>query len=75
MTTTVVIGAGVGGLATAALLAADVVDAPLLPRDGLIPIVRVTPAPALLDGHSADAERTAWWLDRLARTHAVLTTR
>jgi O-succinylbenzoate synthase len=60
------------GLGTAALLAADVVEHPLLPVHGAIPVGRVVPSPALLDRWSADAERTAWWRDRLRRTHALL---
>jgi O-succinylbenzoate synthase len=63
------------GLATAALLAADVSGDPLLPRDGVIEVRRVEPDPSLLDRYAADAERTAWWLDRLARCHRVLTER
>jgi O-succinylbenzoate synthase len=61
------------GLATAALLAADVTDAPLHPVDGALPAQRVTPSAALLDAHAASADRTAWWMARLARTHALLT--
>jgi O-succinylbenzoate synthase len=60
------------GLGTAALLAADVVDAPLLPVGGAIPVRRVVPSEALLDRWSADADRTAWWAARLRRTHALL---
>jgi O-succinylbenzoate synthase len=60
------------GLGTAALLAADVVEDPLLPVRGAIPVRRVVPSPALLDRWSADAERTAWWRDRVRRTHALL---
>jgi o-succinylbenzoate synthase len=60
------------GLGTAALLAADVTDEPLLPEDGAIPVRRVSPSAALLDRWAADAERTAWWRDRLRRTHALL---
>ena len=37
------------GLATAALLAADVTDTPLIPVDGALPVSRVTPSAALLD--------------------------
>jgi O-succinylbenzoate synthase len=61
------------GLGTAALLAADVTDEPLIPVDGAIPVRRVTPTSALLDRWAADAERTAWWGARLRRTHALLT--
>jgi len=60
------------GLGTAALLAADVVAEPLLPADGGIVVRRVTPAPELLDRHAASPERTAWWLARLERCHALL---
>ncbi|WP_375388440.1 o-succinylbenzoate synthase [uncultured Amnibacterium sp.] len=60
------------GLGTAALLAADVTDDPLRPEGGVIPVRRVVPSLALLDRWSADAERTAWWADRLRRTHAAL---
>jgi o-succinylbenzoate synthase len=60
------------GLGTAALLAADVTTEPLVPVDGAIPVRRVEVSEELLDRYAADAERTAWWLDRLARAHALL---
>jgi O-succinylbenzoate synthase len=60
------------GLGTAALLAADVTDEPLRPERGTIPVRRVTPSATLLDRWSADADRTAWWADRLRRVHALL---
>lgn len=60
------------GLGTAALLAADVTDDPLLPVGGEIPVRRVTPSPVLLDRWAADADRTAWWAARIRRTHALL---
>jgi O-succinylbenzoate synthase len=60
------------GLGTGALLAADVTEEPLLPVDGRIPVRRVTPSEALLDRWAADADRTAWWADRLRRTRALL---
>ncbi|TAL42548.1 MAG: O-succinylbenzoate synthase [Salinibacterium sp.] len=60
------------GLGTAALLAADVTDRPLMPFDGQLEVRRITPTAHLLDRHAADADRTAWWLDRLARCHARL---
>jgi O-succinylbenzoate synthase len=59
------------GLATAALLAADVAE-PLTPVDGMLPVRRVDASPELLDRHAASPERTAWWLERLARCHALL---
>jgi o-succinylbenzoate synthase len=60
------------GLGTAALLAADITDSPLLPVDGRIEVRRVDVNPRLLDQHAASPERTAWWLDRLRRVHALL---
>ena len=60
------------GLGTASLFTADVVDPSLVPHDGFLAVGRVTPDAALLDAHAATAERRAWWLDRLARCHAVL---
>ena len=60
------------GLGTAALLAADVTAEPLAPIAGRITVRRVTPDQALLERHAASADRRDWWLDRLARTHAVL---
>ena len=60
------------GLATSALLTADVTTDPLLPVDGAIAVRRVTPDAALLDAHAASPERTDWWLARLTRTHALL---
>lgn len=60
------------GLGTAALLAADVTDAPLLPTDGQIDVRRVDVSEDLLSEHAASAERTTWWLERLTRVHALL---
>lgn len=62
------------GLGTASLFTADVVDPPLAPRDGALAVGRVTPDPALLAEHAASADRRAWWLDRVARCHALLAT-
>ena len=61
------------GLATSALLAADVTDEPLLPVDGALPVRRVVPSAALLNEYAADAERVAWWRGRLERTYGLLT--
>ena len=60
------------GLGTAALLAADVVADPLVPRGGMLPVGRVVPDPALLERYAAPAERAAWWRERIIRCHAVL---
>ena len=60
------------GLATAALLAADVTDTPLSPVDGALPVTRVAPTATLLDQHAASADRRDWWTARLERTYALL---
>ena len=60
------------GLGTAALLAADIVERPLVPVDGYLPVARVTASAALLERHAASTERTDWWMSRLERTHALL---
>jgi O-succinylbenzoate synthase len=60
------------GLATAALLAADVTDDPLIPVDGMLPVRRAVPSAALLDRHAASADRTAWWMGRLERCYRSL---
>jgi O-succinylbenzoate synthase len=60
------------GLGTAALLAADVTDDPLVPRDGAIPVRRVEPDPALLQQYAASPERSGWWRDRLTRCMRLL---
>ncbi|WP_439688817.1 o-succinylbenzoate synthase [Curtobacterium sp. SP.BCp] len=60
------------GLGTAAMFAADVSADPLLPVDGRIAVRRVDVDRGLLERHAASPERTAWWLDRVRRVHAVL---
>lgn len=62
------------GLATAALMAADVTDERLLPVDGSIPVRRVEVSEKLLDEYAAPADRRDWWLERLKRVHALLPT-
>jgi O-succinylbenzoate synthase len=60
------------GLGTAALLAADVTDAPLTPVAGAIPVRRVNVSEHLLKQHAASPDRTAWWRERIRRCHALL---
>ena len=60
------------GLATASLLAVDVTEEPLLSIDGQLPVRRVTPSAALLAEHAATADRSNWWLARLARCYELL---
>lgn len=59
------------GLATARLLAADVVADPLLPVDGMIAVRRPEPDPALLIAHAADDALVARWKTRLAAVSEV----
>ena len=60
------------GLGTAALLAADVTDTPLLPEDGQIEVRRIEVSDELLTRYAASPDRTEWWRARLTRTHALL---
>jgi len=55
------------GLGTAALLAADVARAPLLPVDGRIPLGPAAADPDLLERWAAPPDRTAFWHARLRR--------
>jgi O-succinylbenzoate synthase len=77
--TSVGIGAGVAlaaalpelpfacGLGTAALLSRDVVDDPLVPVDGVLPVRRPEPDPASLAAARADQATAGWWRDRARR--------
>jgi O-succinylbenzoate synthase len=60
------------GLGTAALLAADVTDSPLLPVDGHIDVSRPEVSQELLARHAASPERTSAWRERLSRVHALI---
>lgn len=59
------------GLATAQLLAADLVAEPLLPLDGEIAVRRTAPDPALLAAAAAPADLAARWRERLAAVRAL----
>ncbi|MEU1971164.1 o-succinylbenzoate synthase [Microbacterium sp. NPDC019599] len=63
------------GLGTASLFTADVVEPALTPRGGALPVGRVSPDAGLLAAHEASAERGDWWLERIARCHALLEAR
>ena len=63
------------GLGTASLFTADVTEPPLAPVGGVLPVGRVQPDPSLTARHEASADRRDWWLDRLARCHALLVER
>jgi o-succinylbenzoate synthase len=63
------------GLGTLALLDGDLVAEPPALVDGYLPVPRAVPVPdpALLDRFAhPDPDRARWWLDRLARVHALL---
>ncbi|QVI22454.1 o-succinylbenzoate synthase [Nocardia tengchongensis] len=63
------------GLDTLSLLTGDVVTTPLRPVDGWLEVPRTPPAPdpELLERYRhPDAERTQWWLQRLARVRKLL---
>jgi O-succinylbenzoate synthase len=59
------------GLATGQLLTSDVVTAPLLPVDGLLPVVRPVVDPAALEGLAASPDRVAHWQARHASVLAL----
>jgi O-succinylbenzoate synthase len=60
------------GLATAALLAADVTDKPLIAVNGEIEIKEVEPTDELIDKYSVSGERKDWWLRRIDRCWGLL---
>lgn len=60
------------GLGTVAMFVDDVAEEPLIPRDGTIPVVRPAVSGKRLDALAADAERTAWWLDRVRRCYRLV---
>lgn len=60
------------GLATAALLAADVTKNPLLPFDGSIAIREIEPEQELIDKYAVGEERRQWWLERINRCLQLL---
>jgi o-succinylbenzoate synthase len=55
------------GLATAGLLARDVVGDPLLAVDGSLAVRRPSPTPAAIAAARADDATAAWWRDRATR--------
>ncbi|MFP5336644.1 MAG: o-succinylbenzoate synthase [Actinomycetes bacterium] len=61
------------GLATGGLLADDVATRPGPARGGRLPVGRVAPDDERLDRLAAPPARREWWLDRVARCHALLT--
>ena len=59
------------GLATVSLLTDDVVEQPLLPVDGALPVGRPVVVPAALDRLGAAPDRVAHWEARLAAVRAL----
>lgn len=62
------------GLGTAALLAGDIAEEPLIPVNGELTTSRPVASERLLERHAADADRTAWWRERLVRVHERVST-
>ena len=59
------------GLATRALLIADVATPELVPVNGALAVGVPTVVPSLLDAVAASPDRVAWWEERLAAVRAV----
>ncbi len=55
------------GLASVQLLEGDLATEPLLPIGGEIPVRKPVVDESLLDRYAADAGRTEWWQERVAR--------
>ena len=64
--------AGACGLGTAALLAGDVTDEPLVPVGGFIEVRRPAVSRELLAQFAAEPARDLWWRDRVTRCYARL---
>lgn len=60
------------GLGTTSLLDADVVDAPLVPVDGMLPVGRVDADETAIDAVRADSSTTDAWRSRLERVSALV---
>jgi o-succinylbenzoate synthase len=61
------------GLGTGRLFVEDVADVEaLVPVDGFLPVMPVTPDPARLRALRAPPERRQWWIDRVKACHRLL---
>lgn len=60
------------GLETGRLLAGDLVDDPLIPDGGSLPVRDVAVSPALLSRHAAGPQLSAFWLDRWQRVRRIV---
>ena len=61
------------GLGTVSLFESDITLDPLVADDGAIRLRDVAADAGLLERFAASADRRDWWLDRLRRVHALLT--
>ena len=59
------------GLGTGALFTVDVVDQPLVPQDGWLPVPRRAPIPVPDPAWAAPPDRAAWWAERYARVDVL----
>jgi len=55
------------GLGTVAMFEDDVCEEPLIAKNGVLEVKRVTPSESKLQKLQANAERTEWWIKRLER--------
>ncbi len=60
------------GLATISLLTDDVIDMPLLPVGGVLPVARPIPSPEALDRLAAPPDRVAHWEARLRAVEGLV---
>jgi O-succinylbenzoate synthase len=60
------------GLGTVAMFEDDVCEEPLIAKNGKLQVKRVVPSEAKLSKLAADAERTAWWRERLERCYRLI---
>ncbi|MGZ4453734.1 MAG: o-succinylbenzoate synthase [Nocardioides sp.] len=60
------------GLATGQLLAGDLVDTPLTVVDGALEVVGIRVTPGSLAAAEPEADRVAWWTDRVKRVSELL---
>lgn len=59
------------GLGTVSLMRDDVLREPLRPVDGALELRDAVPDPGLLAARAVSADRRRWWLERVARVHAL----
>lgn len=60
------------GLGTGALLAQDVTENPLKPREGFLPVADFRGDSLDVEGLKVSRERCNWWLNRIGRVHELL---